>query len=55
MPTPADKLRDETRRVLADLRLYGVPDRLIRGRDITELWELRDATIRRLMAAPNAA
>lgn len=48
-------LRAETRRVLADLRLYGVPDRDVVGLSLDQLWQLRHRTIRDLMGAPRRA
>lgn len=49
------KLRAEVRAVLADLRRYGIPDVLVKGKCLAELWELRDAAIRHMMGAPRAA
>lgn len=48
-------LRAEFRTVLRDLRYYGVPVWMIRGKNLAELWELRTAVARRLMTAPNCA
>lgn len=46
---------DIWREVLSDLELYGVPARLLKGKSLFELHELRLATLRQLMKAPRAA
>lgn len=46
------RLRAETRAVLADLRRYGCPASRLHHKSLYELWELRDAYLRRLMKPP---
>jgi hypothetical protein len=49
------RLRAEVRSVIADLRRYGCPDFLLKGKCLAELWELRDSAARQLMGAPGRA
>lgn len=49
------RLRAEVRAVVADLRRYGVPDFMLKGKCLYELWELRDQAARAMMGAPKAA
>lgn len=49
------RLRAEIRTVIDDLRSYGIPDSRLVNRCLVELWDMRDAELRKMMGAPKAA